>query len=40
MLGDRGKARAYYKLLLELAKDADTERPELQHAKKYVGGRS
>jgi hypothetical protein len=40
MVGDRGKARAYYKLLLELAKEADTERPELQHAKKYIGGRS
>ena len=39
-LGDRAKATVYYKKLLEVAKDADTERPELQHAKKYVGGRS
>jgi tetratricopeptide (TPR) repeat protein len=42
----RGDARRpregdeYYKRLIEVAKDADTERPELQHAKKYVGGRS
>ena len=33
-------ATLYYKKLLEVAKDADTERPELQHAKKHVGGRS
>ena len=38
-IGDRGKAAAYYKKLLEVAKDADTERPELQHAKTYVRGR-
>ncbi len=38
-LGDRGKAAAYCKKLLEIAKDADTERPELQHAKMYVRGR-
>ena len=38
-LGDRAKATAYYKKLLEVAEDADTERPELQHAKTYVGGR-
>ena len=35
-LGDRAKAAAYYTRLLEVAKDADTERPELQHAKTYV----
>jgi hypothetical protein len=35
-LGDRAKAAAYYKKLLEIAKDADTDRPELQRAKKMV----
>ena len=35
-LGDRTKASAYYKKLLEVAKDADTQRPELQRAKKMV----
>ena len=34
--GDRTKAVAYYKQLLEIAKDADTTRPELQRAKKAV----
>ena len=34
--GDKTKATAYYKKLLEVAADADTARPELQHAKKYV----
>ena len=38
-LGDRTKATAYYRKLLDVAKDADTERPELQHAKSYIGGR-
>jgi hypothetical protein len=36
-LGDRAKATAYYKQLLEVAKEADTDRPELQQAKKFVG---
>ena len=35
-LGDRAKATAYYTKLLEVAKDADSERAELQQAKKYV----
>ena len=35
-LGDRSKATAYYTKLLEVAKDADSERAELQQAKKYV----
>ena len=35
--GDKAKARAYYKELLVIAKDADTERPELAAAKKFVG---
>jgi tetratricopeptide (TPR) repeat protein len=35
--GDKAKAREYYKKLLDVAKDADTERPELARAKKFVG---
>jgi hypothetical protein len=35
--GDRAKATAYYKRLLVVAKESDTERPELQQAKKYLG---
>ncbi len=37
MAGDKAKAATYYKKLLEIAVDADTERLELQQAKKYVG---
>ncbi len=36
--GEKAKATEYYKSLLEIAKLADTERPELQRAKKFVGG--
>ena len=35
--GDRARATAYYKMLLEVAKESDTQRPELQQAKKYLG---
>ena len=35
--GDRNKAAMYYGKLLILAKSADTERPELAHARAYVG---
>src|SRR6185436_6757533 len=35
-LSDRAKATAYYTKLLDVGKDADGERPELQQAKKYV----
>ncbi len=35
--GDRDKAVMYYGKLLTLAKNADTERPELAHARAYVG---
>jgi tetratricopeptide (TPR) repeat protein len=35
--GDRDKAAAYYEKLLVLAKDSDTERPELVRARAYVG---
>ena len=37
LAGDRSKARTYYKQLLEIAKDADTERPEVGQARKFVG---
>jgi Tfp pilus assembly protein PilF len=37
--GDRVKARAYYKRLLTIAKDSDTGRPELRHAKEFIAGR-
>ena len=37
--GDKAKAATYYKKLLEIAKDADTERPELAQAKKVAGPR-
>ena len=36
MAGDRVKAAAYYQKLLVLAKDADTDRPELVSAKKLA----
>jgi tetratricopeptide (TPR) repeat protein len=35
--GNRAKATAYYKKLLEVAKESDTERPELQQAKTFLG---
>ncbi len=35
--GDRAKATAYFKKLLEVAKESDSERPELQQAKKFLG---
>jgi tetratricopeptide (TPR) repeat protein len=34
--GDRTKARMYYSQLLDSARDADTERPELQAARKFT----
>lgn len=34
--GDRVKARSYYQQLIEICKDSDTDRPELQEAKKAV----
>jgi tetratricopeptide (TPR) repeat protein len=36
LAGNRDKARASYQQLLMLAKDADSERPELKQAKAYV----
>jgi hypothetical protein len=35
--GDRARAQQYYTRLLELCRDADTERPELRQAKDYLG---
>jgi len=35
--GEKAKARTYYMKLLELAKDADTERAELLRARKFAG---
>ena len=35
--GDKAKAASYYKKLLEVAQDADTERPELLRAKTFAG---
>ena len=37
-LGDRVKAKAYYAKLLGLTINADTQRPEIQHAKAYAKG--
>jgi tetratricopeptide (TPR) repeat protein len=36
LAGDRAKATTYYRQLLETAKDADTERPEIVAAKSFV----
>ena len=35
--GDRAKAVGFYKQLLAVAAEADTDRPELQHARKLAG---
>lgn len=35
--GDRAKARGYYKQLLDMTKEADSARPELAHARKFIG---
>lgn len=37
--GDRAKAREYYEKLIALAKNADTQRPELAQARSYVAQR-
>jgi tetratricopeptide (TPR) repeat protein len=34
--GDRAKARTYYGELLEICKSSDTDRPELQEARKFM----
>jgi tetratricopeptide (TPR) repeat protein len=36
MAGDRAKAAVYYRKLVDLAKDADTARPEIVSAKKFA----
>ena len=38
LAGDRAKARTYFQQLLEVAKAADTERPELAEARRAVAG--
>ena len=37
LAGDRSKAQTYYKQLLDLAKDAETQRAEIVAARKYIG---
>jgi tetratricopeptide (TPR) repeat protein len=37
--GDRAKATAFYRQLLEVAGDPGADRPELQHARQFVSGR-
>ncbi len=37
--GDRARARRYYEQLLALAKTADTERPEIVQARRFVAGK-
>ena len=37
--GDRQKASEYYGKLVNLAKNADTERPETQEAKAFLAGK-
>ncbi len=36
LAGDKKKATAYYQKLLEVAAQADTERPRLQHARRFL----
>src|SRR5262252_6755823 len=36
LAGDQGKAKSYYEKLLVLARNADTERPELKEAKAFL----
>jgi hypothetical protein len=38
-VGDAAKARAYYARMLEIARDADTPRPELEIARDYLATR-
>ena len=37
--GERTKAANYYAKLIELAKNGDTQRPELAHARAYLAQR-
>jgi len=37
LANDRAKARAYYRKLVELCRFADTQRPEVEEAKNFVG---
>jgi tetratricopeptide (TPR) repeat protein len=39
LAGKREKAAAYYAQLLAICEQADTERPEAQHARLYLAGK-
>jgi tetratricopeptide (TPR) repeat protein len=39
MAGDPARARTFYEQLLNVAQDADTDRPELRHARAVLGRR-
>jgi tetratricopeptide (TPR) repeat protein len=39
LAGDSAKARVYYTRLVDLAKAADSDRPELRQAKRFVGAK-
>ena len=39
LAGDQGKAKSYYEKLLVLARNADTERPELKEAKTFFANK-
>ena len=36
LVQDRGKAKTYYEKLLVVASKADTSRPRLEHARRYL----
>lgn len=36
LAGDKKEARVYYQKLFDLASHADTERPQLQHARRFI----
>jgi Tfp pilus assembly protein PilF len=38
-MGERKKARAYYRELINLSRFADSPRPEIEEAKKFVNGK-
>ncbi|MDB5865823.1 MAG: hypothetical protein JWO70_3629, partial [Betaproteobacteria bacterium] len=38
-VGERTKAADYYAKLIELARNGDTQRPELAHARAYLAQR-
>jgi uncharacterized protein HemY len=40
LTGDRVKAQKYFRQLVENCQQADSERPELQHAKMFLARKS